>query len=367
MNDLEDRIREALHNPPWQVPTWPDPMPRVRRAARRQRARLAIGAGALAALVAAAVVTSILAVPSSTGARPAVGTVTSPSPPPPSPPPPGWVRHSAGQGVSIDTPAAWNFNGDPVPALLGPGMLFAVGTGPVPSGGSCGPTAALKAMPAAGALFALTEYSSAETGGEPYTFPPRPERLRLGSLGSGPAECWGVKIYVILFEDGGRYFEVQAVFGPHAAASLRAEMLRSLDSLHVAPLPTSEQPAAQCRAAQWTACPQAAWVYEVINRAHVFHLGHQGTQAILGLARKRSFALWTTPTRPAQLNRCRNVAGARVCRSGTRVAWPVHGLWLLVKPALSPYASLRTGADLPNGNVLTRLVRASQSVRVAAP
>jgi hypothetical protein len=169
------------------------------------------------------------------------GPANNPSSATPAPRPPGWVRH-AGQswsqsslgpsvGVSIDTPAAWHFNSDPAPALLSPTMLFAVGTGPVPTGGSCAPTAALKALPANGALFVLYEYTQAG-------FRPRPKRLYFGALG-GPYECWGVKGYLITFEDGRRYFQAQVVFGPQAPASLRAEVSRSLNTLHVDPLPAS--------------------------------------------------------------------------------------------------------------------------------
>jgi hypothetical protein len=241
-------------------------------------------------------------------------------------------------------------------------MLLAVGTGPLPAGGSCGPTAAIRAMPADGALFVLYETGSA---GEPYTFPPRPQRLHLGPLG-GPSECWGVKTYLILFTDGGRYFQAQAVFGPHATAPLRAQVKRSLNTLHVSPLPASQQPAAKCRAGQWTSCPQAVWVYEVMNRAHVFPLGSKGTHALIGkaLTGTRSFALWTTPRRPRLLNRCRNVAGVRVCRSGVGLAWPAHGLWLLVAPASSTFSSTGTRPGLPEGNMLAQMVRASQSIRM---
>jgi len=134
-------------------------------------------------------------------------------------------------GVSIATPAAWHFNSDPAPALLSPAMLFAAGTGPVPTGGSCAPTAALKVLPANGALFVLYEYARAG-------FPPRPKHLHLGVLG-GPYECWGVKGYLITFQDGRRYFQAQVVFGPHAPASLRDEVSRSLNTLQVDPLPSS--------------------------------------------------------------------------------------------------------------------------------
>lgn len=154
--------------------------------------------------------------------------------------PVGWVRH-AGQswsgshgpsvGVSIATPAAWHFNRHPAPALLSPAMLFAAGTGPVPAGGSCAPTAALKVLPANGALFVLYEVAHAD-------FRPRPKRLHLGVLG-GPFECWAVKGYIITFEDGRRDFQAQVVFGPRASPSLRAEVVRSLNTLQVDALPAS--------------------------------------------------------------------------------------------------------------------------------
>ncbi len=60
MSELEDRIREALHDPRRELPTWPDPMPRIRSAARRRRARLALGALLAAALAAAAIVAPVL-------------------------------------------------------------------------------------------------------------------------------------------------------------------------------------------------------------------------------------------------------------------------------------------------------------------
>lgn len=58
-SELEDRIRRALRDPRRDLPAWPDPMRRVRRSARHQRARLALvtaalaGATALIVLVAA--------------------------------------------------------------------------------------------------------------------------------------------------------------------------------------------------------------------------------------------------------------------------------------------------------------------------
>jgi len=79
MNDLEDRIREALLDPRRDLPAWPDPMPRIRRAARRQRAGLAAVATAVLFAAVATPLTllsgtgthSSTAEPSATRARPA--------------------------------------------------------------------------------------------------------------------------------------------------------------------------------------------------------------------------------------------------------------------------------------------------------
>ncbi len=60
MSDLEDRIRESLRDPRRGLPAWPDPMPRIRRAARRQRIRLAAGAGGVTAGAAVSAVVGIL-------------------------------------------------------------------------------------------------------------------------------------------------------------------------------------------------------------------------------------------------------------------------------------------------------------------
>jgi hypothetical protein len=266
--------------------------------------------------------------------------------------------------VSIDTPASWTFNGDPVPALAGPVMLFAVGTGPVPTGGDCAPRPAIDALAHDGALFAVQEYGSVD---EPYTFPPRPALFDLGPL-LGPFECFGVKAHEIQFEDGGRFFQVFAMFGPDATPFLRQQVEQSLDSLRVNPLPASEQRAAKCRSGEWTACLDAAWVYQVIVRAQVVHLGHRGDQAILGMAGKRSFALWTTSASQSPVGgQCSAIAGATVCQVGTRVVWGAQGLWLWVEPAPSPYGSLHTTPGLPTGAALNRLIQASQSLPRVAP
>jgi dipeptidyl aminopeptidase/acylaminoacyl peptidase len=70
MTKLEDRIREALTDPRRQLPAWPDPMPRIRSAARRQRAAALAVAAAVAAAVVAGIVTP-LALPAGPTGHPA--------------------------------------------------------------------------------------------------------------------------------------------------------------------------------------------------------------------------------------------------------------------------------------------------------
>jgi hypothetical protein len=81
MTDLEYRIREELREAHWDLPAWPDPMPRIRRAARLRLARLSV----VAVIVIAAVVTPLAVVGSILGSQgtarpPTAGSSASPSP-----------------------------------------------------------------------------------------------------------------------------------------------------------------------------------------------------------------------------------------------------------------------------------------------
>jgi sugar lactone lactonase YvrE len=68
--NLENRIRQALTDPCRELPAWPDPMRRVRRSARRQRARLAGGSAVLAGVVAVVVAVAAVSLPRSARPRP---------------------------------------------------------------------------------------------------------------------------------------------------------------------------------------------------------------------------------------------------------------------------------------------------------
>ena len=151
----------------------------------------------------------------------------------------GWVTHLDLQdGVTEDTPPSWTFNDDPVPDLIGPRVLFAVGTWPVPTGGECLPSAAAQDLPSDGALLFVLEYggTGADGGFKAEDFPERNGSLQLGPL-QGPLECLGEKAQEVLWQQGGRYFQAYAMFGQDAPDSVRADLVQSLNS--VQPFDTS--------------------------------------------------------------------------------------------------------------------------------
>ncbi len=56
---MEERLRELLRDPGWSLPSWPDPVARVRMTVRRQRTRVAGLAAGASAVVAAVIVVSL--------------------------------------------------------------------------------------------------------------------------------------------------------------------------------------------------------------------------------------------------------------------------------------------------------------------
>jgi hypothetical protein len=153
----------------------------------------------------------------------------------------GWTTHiDAGDRVAIDAPDAWTFNDDPTPGLLSPPILFAVGTGPVPSdpyvGDACAPQSAISALPQDGALAWLTETEYGDMNQiQASAFPDRPESFRLDPATRGSYECSGVPSYLIRFREDRRYFQFQVAFGRDASDALRQDVLRALDTF--APVP----------------------------------------------------------------------------------------------------------------------------------
>lgn len=72
MGDLEGRIRQALRDPRRELPAWRDPMRHIRRAARRQRARLAVLITVIAGTAVAVIVAAAATLPSSSRKPPPI-------------------------------------------------------------------------------------------------------------------------------------------------------------------------------------------------------------------------------------------------------------------------------------------------------
>jgi hypothetical protein len=151
------------------------------------------------------------------------------------------------------------------------------------------------------------------------------------------------------------------LFGPAAPRSLRAAVVASLESLRADPSAVSL--AQQCQR-QWVFCPEAVWVFQVLDRAGLFHWGNTGTAIQAGpqdpkLDPGRKFDLWTTrggPLPPPGFHQAAVVDGIAVYSDGTRLLWRVQGLNVWVRAEQQRSA-------LPRGAMLTKLVRASRAVR----
>jgi hypothetical protein len=362
-----ERLRAALVL----VEAPPADLDRLVAQARQRRTRRLAAALALAGAVLAAGVALPLAVLAPDGegqrlpAEPRPAPATGPRPAATQPtalpaPRPGWVWHrDTADHVAIQTPAAWHFSSNTGVNAMQPMPLLMVGTGPLPAGGECAPTRAITALPRDGALFWVIEYAGTGQDLNPYEFPPRPNRSDLGPL-AGPKECIGERTHQVLFQQAGRFFQVEVLFGPAAPHSLRAAVLASLESFR--PEPAAVSLAEPCRR-RWVFCPEAAWVFRVINRAGLFHWGNTGGAIQVGpqdpnLDPGRKLDLWTTrggPLPPPDFYQVAVADGITVYGDGSRLLWRVQGLNVWVQ------AGQRRSA-LPRGAMLTKLVRASRAV-----
>jgi hypothetical protein len=336
----------------------------VARARRRRASRLAATL-AVAAVVLAAGVALPLTVLAPGGherlpAKPAPAPVAGARPATLPAPPPGWVWHrDAADRVAFQTPATWHVSADTGVNVV-PKALFMAGTGPLPAGGECAPTRAIKALPRDGALFFVIEYKASQDI-NPYMSPPRPDRLSLGPL-LGPFECIGERTHLLLFRDANRFFQIHVLFGRDAPSSLRVAVLASLESFR--PEPATVSLAERCRR-QWVFCPEAAWAFRVTDRAGLFHWGNTGKAVQVGpwdpQDPSRRLEVWTTrggPLPPPGFDRVALVDGITVYGDGRRLLWRVQGLNVWVQ-AQRPSA-------LPQGAVLAKLVRASLAIPVGS-
>lgn len=148
--------------------------------------------------------------------------------------------------LSVVVPAGWHLRRPPITALSVPTERLLLASGPAPRGGNCGPDTAESRLPAGGALLYLLEYrpriGSIWSGLKRSAFPPRPTHARLAARDLGRYECWRVPSHLLRFRAADRAFQLHVAFGPHASAARRAEVLRVVDSLRIAPLPAPRVP-----------------------------------------------------------------------------------------------------------------------------
>ncbi len=78
MSDLEDRIRAALNDPRREIPVWPDPMPRIRRVARRQTLKLVLTSAIVAVVAVIGVAAFVKSLPAAGNGSPGLSGGPSP-------------------------------------------------------------------------------------------------------------------------------------------------------------------------------------------------------------------------------------------------------------------------------------------------
>ena len=142
--------------------------------------------------------------------------------------------------ISVLVPVGWHLRRPPITALSAPTERLLLASGPAPRGGNCGPDAAEARLTPGGALLYLFEYRSRAgsvwDGLRRSAFPPRPVHARLRARDLGRYECWRVRSYALRFRAAGRAFQLHVASGPRATAARRAQVLRVIDSLRIAPL-----------------------------------------------------------------------------------------------------------------------------------
>jgi hypothetical protein len=138
-----------------------------------------------------------------------------------------------GAGLSIVVPHGWHVAFG-LTGLAEPNERFTLASFPPrrpPNPAlECGPTRAVAAIPADGALALVLEYPTTGVWSRP-SFPPEPKRFVLPDSPPAPYECFG-RGWLLRFRAAGRSFQVMVALGRHAARN-RARLLAALTSLDI--------------------------------------------------------------------------------------------------------------------------------------
>jgi hypothetical protein len=138
--------------------------------------------------------------------------------------------------VSVDLPRGWIEKDDPVPATAASRVVAAYGTWDLPTGGGCGPEAALQDLPSDGGLVWVVEHASPGNAGDYISLSP----LFSIDLQTPPArwECASsAPSRMYLFLIGGRYLEVHLALGSTASDATIQQAETLIKSLQTKPAP----------------------------------------------------------------------------------------------------------------------------------
>jgi hypothetical protein len=148
----------------------------------------------------------------------------------------GWLTYiDKIDRVAVTIPASWSAKPDPIPQLIYPDPVLAVGSWPfsIDRRDSCAPAGILRTLPDDGALLWLIESrpTSDTSLFNADGFGPRPGSFDLGTMQQRTIFCSDLHGYGVGFRDAGRYFSVQIVVGPRAPASRREVVQQVLQSI----------------------------------------------------------------------------------------------------------------------------------------
>ena len=148
----------------------------------------------------------------------------------------GWLTYvDKVDRVTVTIPAGWSAKPDPMPQLLYPDPVLAVGSWPfrIDPADSCAPAGILRRLPTDGALLWLVESHPTSDASlfDPDTLGPRPRSFDLQTMRQRDIYCSHHRGFVIVFREAGRYFSVQIVLGPKAPPSRREAVQQILQSI----------------------------------------------------------------------------------------------------------------------------------------